>query len=262
MKNVKRYLVIWYLMSKNTFLVNTHKKSGFFIFFLGKILRVLLSVFFIFYVMQGAKTLAGYTTNQVIFFFLTFTLIDALAQLFFRNVYTFRQMVVTGSFDLILSKPVNALFRILLGGMDIIDLATIPLYLGVLIWWGMKLGPSLYGYMVFCFLVINSLIIAAAFHTFVVSFGIITFEVDHLIMIYRDVENMGRFPIDIYREPLKSILTFVIPLGIMLTVPAKAFMGLVSFTSIAVSVLISSFLFYASLRFWNFSLKKYSSASS
>jgi len=261
-KKIKYYLKIWVLLSKDAFLVNTYRKSGFFIFFTGKTLRVMFSMFFIFYIMQGAKTLAGYDTNQVVFFFLTFTLIDALAQVLFRNVYTFRQVVVTGSFDLILSKPVNALFRVLLGGMDIIDLATIPLYLGVVVWWGTKLNPSLMGIILFFVLILNGLILAAAFHTFVVSFGIITFEIDHLVMIYRDIEGMARFPVDIYREPLKSVLTFVIPLGIMMTVPAKAFLGAISTAGLVTSFAVSFALFFLSLKFWNFSLKKYSSASS
>jgi len=40
------------------------------------------------------------------------------AQLLFRDVYRFRPKVVSGDFDLILVKPINPLFRVLLGGAD------------------------------------------------------------------------------------------------------------------------------------------------
>jgi ABC-2 type transport system permease protein len=262
MKLIKRYLYIWYLMTKATFLVNTKRKLGFLIFFIGKMLRFLLSFFFLFYVMRGSSHLAGYDGKQVIFFYLTFMFIDALAQVFFRNVYSFRQQVVTGGFDLTLTKPVNALFRVLLGGMDMIDIATLPFFLTVLIWWGIGLHPTVINSLLYLLMIANSIVLAMAFHIFVVATGIITFEIDHLIMIYRDVESMGRYPVDIYREPIKSVLTFFIPIGIMMTFPAKIFMGNMPYYFIVIAILVSGILLYFSLLYWRFALRRYSSASS
>lgn len=73
---------------------------------------------------------------------------------------------------------------------------------------------------------------------------------------------MGRIPVDLYIEPLRTVLTFVIPVGIMMTLPAKAFMGLLSFDLLVVSLLIGGIFLFLSLRFWDFSLKRYTSAGS
>jgi len=262
MKKLKKYLVVWGLMIRNVLSANLNKKVGFLIFFIGKMLRFVLAGLFVFYTLQGTKSLAGYDTDQVIFFYLTYMLIDALGQVFFRNVYSFRQIVVTGSFDLILSKPVNTLFRVLLGGMDIIDMGTTIFFLGTVVWWGARLSPNSAGIILYSLLIFNSLIIIAAFHILVVALGIITLEIDHTIMIYRDIESMGRFPIDIYKEPIKSIFTFIIPIGIMLTVPAKALMGLATAQVIVVSFIVSGVLLFLSIKFWGFALKRYTSASS
>jgi ABC-2 type transport system permease protein len=81
-------------------------------------------------------------------------------------------------------------------------------------------------------------------------------------MIYRDLTSMGRVPIDIYREPMRTILTFVIPVGVMMTVPAKAFLGLLSPWVVIISFILGVLFFFICFRIWKVALTKYASASS
>jgi len=205
---------------------------------------------------------AGYGINEIIFFFLTFNLIDIISQFLFREVYRFRQKVVSGDLDLILVNPINSLFRVLMGGADLVDLILLPPLVYAVFHFGVKLSPSPLQVLYFFLLVINGVLIATAFHVVVVSMAIITLEIDHSVMIYRDLTNLARFPVDIYKEPLKAILTYLIPVGLMITIPAKAMMGLVSPMGVMGSLILGSMLFFLATRFWNFSLKRYASASS
>jgi ABC-2 type transport system permease protein len=261
-KMIKKYIRVLWVLVRGIFLTNMNKKLGFMIFFVGKMLRFFLYLFFIYYALSGSKVLGKYDRDQVIFFFLTFTLIDSLGQLLFRNIYTFRGMVVSGSFDFVLLKPVSALFRVLLGGIDMIDAATIPIIVIFCYLWGLRFDPNIYIVISYLVLVVNSLVIIAAFHIIVASFGIITLEVDNLIMIYRDIESMGRFPVDIYNPVVRNVLTFVVPIGIMMTVPAKVFLGLITPAGVVTAFIISAVLLFLSLRFWHFALLRYTSASS
>jgi ABC-2 type transport system permease protein len=199
---------------------------------------------------------------QTIFFFLTFNLIDVFAQFLFREVYRFRPLVVSGSFDLVLSKPISPLFRSLMGGADILDLITIPPLIYGIIYIGLALSPTLLHTAFYLLLIINGFLIATAFHIAVLSLGIITLEIDHTIMIFRDLTSLGRFPVDIYKEPLRGVITYLIPVGIMVTLPAKALMGLVSPAGVLGSLILGFFSVIIALKFWNFALTKYSSASS
>ena len=232
------------------------------IFIIGKLLRFGFFLAFIFFLLKGTKTLAGYNLNQTLFFFLTFNLIDVVAQFLFREVYRFRPLVVSGSFDLVLTKPMSALFRSLMGGADVLDLVTIPPLVLAIYLVGRGLGPSPTDVLFYIFLIINGLALATAFHIAVISMGIITLEIDHTIMIYRDITNLGRFPIDIYKQPLQGILTYLIPVGIMITLPAKALMGLVSPWGVLLSFAIGVAAVLVSIRLWHFALTKYTSASS
>ncbi|MCH7730634.1 ABC-2 family transporter protein [Patescibacteria group bacterium] len=261
-KTFNRYLTIWWFMSKNSFLSYIMHRAGLLGLFAGKILRFAFFFAFIFFLLGGTDTLAGYTFNQTIFFFLTFNLVDTISQFLYREVYRFRPLIVTGNFDLVLVKPVNALFRSLMGGADVIDLITIPPLIAAIVYVGVALDPTVIQTTLFILLVINGLIIATAFHIAVISLGIITLEIDHTIMIYRDLVNMGRLPVDIYRQPLQGALTYLIPVGIMITLPAKALMGLVSPVGVISGIALSGIAFFASLKFWNLALRRYTSASS
>jgi len=262
MKTVFRYSKIWWLMSKNAFLAVLTQRVGFGIFLLGKLLRFIFFFGFIFFLLKGTNRLAGYDLNQTLLFFLTFSLIDTLSQFFFREVYRFRPQVISGNFDLVLVKPVNALFRSLMGGADIIDLVTIPPLIFAVAYIGSLLHPGILHATYYILLVFNGLILATAFHIAVLALGIITLEVDYTIMVYRDLTNFTRFPIDIYKGPAKGILTFLIPVGVMMAFPAKAALGLISFSGVVWSVALGVFALFLALRFWNFALKKYASASS
>lgn len=231
-------------------------------FLAGKILRFSLFIGFLYFLIQGTNGLAGYTGGQAVFFFLVFNVVDVLGQFFFREVYRFRPKIVSGDFDLTLAKPASALFVSLLGGADIIDLITIPPLLLATWYAGFLLHPSFLNTLYFFALILNSLLIAAAFHVMVLAMAIITLEIDHTIMIFRDLTSFGRFPIDIYKQPIQGLLTYLIPVGIMITFPAKALMGLVGLGGVLTSLLLGIVAILLSFKFWNFALKKYASASS
>ena len=255
------YFKIWLLMSKNSFMMMLNNKKLFITFLLAKVLRFGFFVMFIYFLVTGSKDVAGYSANQIVFFFLTFNVIDILGQFLYREVYRFRSKVVSGDLDLILAKPMSALFRVLMGGADIIDLITIPPLIIAVIYVGNLLNPSILHTTYYVLLIINGLLISTAFHIAVLSLAILTMEIDHTVMIYRDLLNLGRLPVDIYREPLRSILTYLLPVGVMITLPAKSLMGLVSPLSVAVSFMIGVIVFWASKRFWSHALKHYTSAS-
>ncbi|MEK7550680.1 MAG: ABC-2 family transporter protein [Patescibacteria group bacterium] len=233
----------------------------FLVFLIGKIIRFLFFGGFIYFLLNGTKTLAGYDFNQAILFYLTFFLIDTTSQFLFREVYRFRSYIISGSFDLILIKPISPLFRVLMGGADAIDLITLPPLIYLIFHFGSLLDPTILHSTFYILLVVNGLLLSTAFHITVLALGIITLEIDHTVMIFRDLQSLARFPIDIYKQPLQGILTYVLPIGLMMTIPAKALMGLINLTGVLASFGFGILALFISLKFWNFALKKYTSAS-
>lgn len=238
-------------------------RLGALLFLVGKLMRFVFFYLFLFLLFKKTGVLAGYDFNQVLLFYFTFNLIDSATQMLFREVYRFRYYIVSGNFDMILVKPVNALFRSLFGWTDILDFITLGPFIIIIAYVLLKIpGITILNIIVYIFLILNSLLIAAAFHILVLSLAVITTEIDHAIMIYRDVVGMGKIPVDIYTEPLRSFITFVIPVGIMMSFPVKALLGLLSPLLIMITFSASLILLFISMKFWKYALSKYTSASS
>ncbi|MDP3988548.1 MAG: ABC-2 family transporter protein [Candidatus Levybacteria bacterium] len=260
---MKKYLKIWWLLTVRSSQVAFISRLGAFLFIIGKILRFLFFLLFLLILQQKTKAVGGYSLWQIIFFFVTFNLVDSLTQFFLREVYRFRTYVTLGYFDYILTKPFSSLFRSLFGGSDILDLAVIIISISFIIFSAGKLGAiSLIGVFFYIALVINAFLIGLSFHIVALSIGVLTTEVDNTIMLFRDVTQVGRVPIDIYKEPIRSFFTFAIPVGIMMTFPAKAMLGFLSSSLIVLSFIIGLSALSISILFWRFSLRYYSSASS
>lgn len=261
--NIKKYIHLWWELTLHASQIAFLSRFSAILFTLGKFIRFLLFLFFFTLIASRTKVIGGYSPWQIIFVFCTFNLIDVLAQFFFREVYRFRSYIVTGAFDYILTKPLSPLFRALLGGSDILDLITLlPLLLFMIYVTSRLPGITVIGMLLYGFLIFNSLIIALGFHVIVLSLGILTTEVDNAIWVFRDLTQLGRIPVDVYREPVSFLLTFVIPVAAMITIPAQALFGLVSLVSITTAILFSLIFIMASCKIWQYSIKQYASASS
>ncbi len=261
---LRKYTKAFWLMSKMVVLPDLMQPSAAILFIIGKVARFAFYFVFLFSVVSGIDNFVGYSRVEVIWFFLVFNLIDVLIQFLFRGVYHFRYLVISGNFDLELLKPLPSFFRPLFGHIDIMDFITLLPLTGFSIWFvihhQLSSGPESIIY--FLLLLLASLFIGFAFHLLVSSICILTTEIDHLIWIYRDLTALGRFPTDIYRGFVRFLITFVIPVVLLITLPAKAMLGLVSPWQVSLSLGISLLLAGLSLKFWYWSLKRYSSASS
>lgn len=260
---IKKYIIIWWFLTIETTQIAFVSRFGALLFLLGKVVRFIFFLVFLLLIASRTKLIAGYTLWEMIFFFLTFNLVDLLPQFFLREVYRFRRHIVTGYFDHYLTKPLPVLFRSLFGGSDALD---IPMIFLSLITLGITIPHlphvTVFTGFLYCFLLLNALTIALAFHIFVLALGILTTEVDNTMMFYRNLTQMGRVPVDIYTQPIRGILTFAVPVGIMMTVPAKALLGLLTPVTFFAALAISALFLSCSLYLWKYALRRYASASS
>ena len=249
-------------MTTNSFETIIASRFGMVIFIFGKLFKLVLFLGFIYFLFEGTKSILGYGKYQTLLFLMTFTFLGQVGQMLFREVYRFRSKLLSGEFDFDLLRPIHPLLRNMAGGFDLMDLITMPVivYVLLIVLSNLQFSPAQLA--LYILLLANGFLVMMAVHVLVVALGIVTTEVDHIVMAYRDIETMGRFPVDIYREPLRQVLTFAIPVGLMFTIPAKALLGLLSWPVIVMAFALGLASIYLSLRFWNYAVRKYSSASS
>ncbi|MCL4879434.1 MAG: ABC-2 family transporter protein [Anaerolineae bacterium] len=80
--------------------------------------------------------------------------------------------------------------------------------------------------------------------------------------VFDGIFQMARYPLDLYPGWLRLVLAWVIPVGIMTTVPAQALTGELSAAFGAGHLLLTTGLFIGASWFFRFALRRYVSASS
>ncbi len=263
-QRLKTYSHIWWLTATSaaqTAFVNRWTNS---LFLFGKALRLTMSLVFLFLLKSKSVSIAGYTSDQIILFYLTYQLIDLVAQTLYRGVYGFGNKIRNGEFDFYLVSPLNPLFRALTGHPDLNDaLFLIPnLLISLWILTNLEVTITLGSALLYILLLLNGLLIATSFHILVLACGILTTEVDNIIWTYRDLSRLGQFPITMYMEPVRFALFFILPLGLMITIPAQVLMNLPPTVPIALTLISGATFFTVSVKVWRWALKRYTSASS
>jgi len=216
MNKIIRYIKIWWKLTLGTSQIAFQSRFGALLFLLGKLLRYVFFLFFLVVLVNKTKYIAGYSFWEIVLFYATFNLLDILPQFFFRNVYRFRQQILNGYFDNVLLKPLPSLFHPLFGGSDILDLLIVALSIAFICYASMHIqNVTPLHILIYILLILNGFLISLGFHVFVLGAGILSTAVDNTVMLYRDLTQMGRLPIEVYQEPLRGLMTFVIPVGIL-----------------------------------------------
>jgi ABC-2 type transport system permease protein len=79
--------------------------------------------------------------------------------------------------------------------------------------------------------------------------------------LFEGVYQTGRFPIGIYPGWLRYSMTFLVPIGFAVTVPAQALTSRLAWETVVTAVVFAAALFAFARWFWRFGLHHYSGAS-
>ncbi|MBI4376274.1 MAG: ABC-2 family transporter protein [Elusimicrobia bacterium] len=259
-----RYFWIWARLGSMSLQSQLTYPLGSLGFFIGKLIRLFFFFAFVIAIFQHTETLAGYTLVETALFFLTFNVVDIVAQIFFRGIYSARRVVTDGDFDFYLIQPCSPLFRMVLSYLDFLDIAIIIPVLAMigLVFARLPQGLGWERYVLYILLTANGVGIGLAIHVFVAGLAVRTQELENTIWIYRDMMFMGKFPADIYGPAARAALTFVVPIAVMTTFPAKALLGLLSPAWTLYSFALCGALMGSALWYWRDCVRHYTSSSS
>jgi ABC-2 type transport system permease protein len=259
-----KYLKVYKILAVHNFSVLIGSRLDFWLLIAGKLIRMGLVLLMIASIFNFVPVLADYTRAETLLFFATFNIIDILAQaIFFRGFWFTQKWVREGEFDHFLKYPINPLFMNAFKITDWMDILTLIPAVAILIY-TFSLFGSIHPWFLFlyCLLVLNGVLIAFAINVFIASLNFYTPETENAFLLYRDLMYTARFPTEIFGEPLRLLFTFALPIAVIVAFPAKAFLGILNCKWVWFAFTLSSVLVFYSIKFWNHSLKHYSSASS
>lgn len=86
-------------------------------------------------------------------------------------------------------------------------------------------------------------------------------RISNIEMVFWNVFEAGRYPVDIYRTPIRLGLTYIIPLAFLTTFPAEVLLGRPGSLGVITAVLVAGLSLTAASSFFRFGLRCYSGAS-
>ncbi|AEF83039.1 ABC transporter permease [Leadbettera azotonutricia] len=215
---------------------------------------------------SGVDSIGGWSRGQMLIFIGTFSLINALNMvIYFFGVITIPDKIRQGGLDLYLTKPVSPLLRLTFENVDPGSLPLIVLS-GLIIAYGVQVegivpGPGVIpGY---CALVI---LMTLLYYDMELIFRTIPFFTQSMGTADRlegEMLNLNfKIPGVLYKGAFKIVFYFILPYGIMATVPVQFLTGTLSPAALARAAGTAILFTIFALWFWRFGLRHYKSASS
>jgi ABC-2 type transport system permease protein len=267
-RTLRKYAAVWWKLAQMAFLMQFANRWSSLGWLGGKVVRLGFFLVFIVAIFRHVPSVAGYSLSQVAVFFVTFNLVDIAAQLLFRGLYMVGRDIREGDLDFYLLHPVDPLFRMASNMVDFLDFLTLFPILGLAAYLLPKTlaafaaGEAALRLALYLLLCANGVVIAFALHVLIASLTVRTQQMENTIWMYRDMMSLGRFPMDLYSRPIRFVLVSVLPVGIMVSFPSKALLGMLDPVNILWALALSAGLTALALWAWRGALRHYGSVSS
>lgn len=171
--------------------------------------------------------------------------------------------IMAGKFDFTLLRPINlqflasfrywqpfALFDLLLGAGVIIRAITLP-------------GSSVTLPNLFFFSLAMTIGLVVLYATLLAFSSLVFWSPGFMFTwVFDGLFQLARYPIGLYPGWSRLILTWIIPVGVITTIPAAALTGKVVHSDILIAGFLAAILFTGAVQLFKYSLKQYTSASS
>ncbi len=234
------------------------------LFISGKLLRFVFFLLFFFFIFKKVKLIAGYTFNDLLFYYLVFVLVDSISQFLGRGAYFFDSLVINGNLDKTFLYPVNDIFINLFSYLDPLDLITIPFFLTYFLYFihHSYYWPSLSRLLAFSLSFLLSIAATLAIYLLSMALGLTTPLTGELLWIWRNTSKLGRLPVNIYPRFISYLLFSLLPVGIIINGPVLIWQARIGWWEWFLFTIFEVSFILIAISSWYQALKHYQSASS
>ena len=182
--------------------------------------------------------------------------------LLWSNMLEIPRDINKGNLDMYLTKPANSQFLV---STRFIGLNLFPSVMAgsFLLWYGFRannLPPVM-------LVVVPIAIVSASLLSYSVWFMMTTLafwfnRLLNVVHVFPHSLDIARYPVAIFHPFIQFLFTYIVPFAMLGFLPAEVILGYKSPIVLLLPIVLAMILLYLSHKFWNFSLRRYSSASS
>lgn len=211
-----------------------------------------------------APHIKGWSYPQVLMLLAMYYLMDGLIEMFIApNMREIMTKVREGTLDFVLLKPVDSQFMATFRSINIWRAANLLLGLGLAFYSlrQLSLGMGWERAGMFALTLVSGLAVIYSFWLVLVTLTFWFVRLDNIEQIVWQAFEAGRYPVEIYPHWLRATLTYVVPVALIITVPAQALTGRLEPSFVGVAAAVAAGALLVSSLFWRFGLRFYTGAS-
>lgn len=215
-------------------------------------------------IFSRTKEVAGWSRGDAFVLAATCFMMNALSSAFFMALMEVPQMVRQGTLDFVLTKPVDSQFWVSMRRFNFDQVGMFLVGVGMVVLGISQAGlhPTMLQWIGYLSLILSSLAIFYAFNMCMMTLGIWWVRVDNLWVLGESVMQVARFPIDIFGPQIARLLTYVVPLAFLATIPARQLVHGFDGGAVLLGTGWATLALIVCTLFWRFALRSYASASS
>lgn len=208
------------------------------------------------------SSLNGWTVNQLLILTGAYNIVaGSFHTLFSRNFERFARLMHMGEFDTLLLKPIDSQLSISFWLANYTGLVRV--IVGIIVILSILRFQAEQVFIFPLFLLVCIVGVSVMYCVwFLVSTLLIKFtNLSNLVDVLYLTNGFARYPLDIYKNLGAVTFSVIIPLAVMVTVPAKLLTHKSTFTDILLLIGTAVFLLVLTRFTWKFALRFYTSAS-
>jgi ABC-2 type transport system permease protein len=180
------------------------------------------------------------------------------------NMQSIVEHIRTGSMDFILTKPLNSQWHATFNYFKLESASSIVAGVALMAYAlvQLRVSPNVGQIILFIALALGGLVILYALLTLMVTFSFWAVETGEIMQLIYLLLETGRYPAPTLPQPMRTIVTFIIPIAFVTTVPAEVLLGKVTSAWVGWCWVFAAGLLFASTQLWKLGVRRYNSASS
>lgn len=261
---VKKYLSIYAVQLQNNWVREVVYRTNFLTNFIVDVIWIAVEFVLFTVIYANTDSLGGWSKHQVYFFLGVLFASDALFTVFFtRNLWLFSDLVNKGELDVILTKPVHALFLAFTRWVSLTALSNFILGVAIAVRYAEPAGfAGGWAWLQFPLWMLVSLATALVLRF---AFTVWVFWTDRswaISRMYYQFFGFATKPDAIYPKAVRYTILTILPFAFIGSVPARAMLNGLSLGEYGlIAAVLAAFIVFDGWM-WRMGLRRYQSASS
>ena len=240
-------------------------RANFFIQLFESLLELATSLAGLAVIFTYTDRLGGWAPDQVLALVGVFFLVGGAIRFVLQpSLEQLIESVRDGTLDFTLVKPEDAQLMASIQRVEIWKLTDVALGIGVLAVALARLGEHVGAAQAaqFAAALVAGGVIVYSFWIILATSAFWLVRVENILVVFQSMYEAGRWPVSIYPGWLRFALTFVVPVGFAVTVPAQALAGHLTWPVVGGAAALAAGLFALARVIWRVGLRRYQGASS